>query len=101
MSDGTGPSLLDLTRAQQTVLDYLSCLRNNRNETVVSIRELARLTGVPRSCVHRALDQLNDLRLIRTIAGSCRTTGAHVISDHVLVLQKPAAIARAAKAGRS
>ena len=59
-----------LTRAEKKILADLQLFQDKHGVTRLSVRQIADVTGVPRSSVCRTIDKLNEAQLIQTLTGT-------------------------------
>lgn len=78
--------LLELTRAQKTVLCYLQAKTDpNTHVAVASSREIAATTGLSRRTVQPAIDRLNELQFIKTCTRGHTAPSIHTLLAVVMV----------------
>ncbi len=78
-----------LTRAQRKTLADIELLRDRDGLTRLSCREIAELTGIPKSTVAYSITRLNDLRLIFTQTGNSGRRTVHRLLSHAPLRSEP------------
>lgn len=78
-----------LTRSERAVLHHIAMYCDESQHLVQSTRYIADATFLSRKAVQDAITRLNELQLIRTLAGSVNRTSEHIFLKDASGLTNP------------
>ncbi len=83
------PDPKPLTRSERAVLNHIAMYCGEDRHLIQSTRYIADATFLHQKTVQEAITRLNELQLIRTIAGSVCRTSEHIFLKHASGLPNP------------